>query len=278
MKRLLLILALLVTSSVWAAQQVSLSGKYALSGQSSTNAGAPIVYLQDGWETNNWSGTTGGVTNWGYLQGSPAPSTTGSPVYTGSYAGWLHFDSTNPACDGQVTCSLDAWGVKYFDSAHGFPDPVNHLFVRTRFRWHHTTYPASGLAKKLYYIQPQNANDWRIALTVDPDTRKLYINSGPNNCNGTGFSYEGGPALNADTWYSVKFELQLNGVGTDVFRVWVDGSLILDPSSLDLRGTCQSTPLYGIRVGEQTTRFNSEVFNEDRYLDDAVMQSTDPGD
>ncbi len=277
MKRLLLILALLVTSSVWAAQQVSLSGKYALSGQSSTNAGAPIVYLQDGWETNNWSGTTGGLTNWGYTVGPPA--TSGGTVYAGNYAGWLHFDSTNPACEGQTTCSLDAWGVKYFDAGHGFPYPTpTHIFVRTRFLWHNTVNPPSGLGMKIYYIQAQDNGDWRIAIAVDQSTQKLIAASGDSNCQ-TGWSVgSSGSALSADVWHSIRFELNLLGVGSDVLRMWVDGTLVIDRSDLNIRGTCQSTPLYGIRVGEQCTRTNDEAFNQDRYLDDAVMQSTDPGD
>ncbi len=231
--------------------------------------------FHDYFESNNFAA-------WDYVISSSNFNASVQSVvkHGGTYAAKLHYeacgDSTNPAC-GSSTTSVDGYLVKYTNATNGFSVPQNHLYTRAYFRYHENTAAASNLGRKLYFVQAQNLNDWHFSFAVDQSTQKLRVASGPaTNCGVAGWAQGGTTVLSADTWYSIEMEFNFLGPGSDVFRAWIDGVLEIERTNLDIRGTCQSTPLYAIRVGEQATRINYQVFNEDRYLDDVVMRAIGP--
>ncbi len=114
---------------------------------------------------------------------------------------------------------------------------------------------------------------WTGSGGLPTPTINLAVFVGGSTACGTGsWEKDGIAPLNWDTWYEVEMEVKLNtpGASDGAVNVWVNGALVYTNPATNPRGKCTST-ISNFSFGRQVNRYNMEVVNEYRYLDDIVV-------
>lgn len=233
------------------------------------------------------SGGSGGTEPWGayteVTSNAPTPR-------TGSTGGHIHY--VIPATAGVAHHDENRYFMQLFDANTGYPNGLDHVFVRGYFKAHLNPGAAENnyVQRKLFYLKDASTGGFNLNVVLTSDGHYFRIQNGvtgsfgSNPCAATGpisYSYGwpaprymGPPVWKWDTWYAVELEVQMNtpGVSDGVLSFWVDGTQYLHATGLNLRGTC-SNAWKRIEVGVQTDRQNFDAVDEERYWDDVVMST-----
>jgi hypothetical protein len=197
--------------------------------------------------------------------------------------------SSDTACGGTAQDNNQAV-VRYFDTAHGWPDNngFQHYFVRGYVRFHVNAGAQTDPQRKLFFISGYSGSTKKFdsVFTTNPGGSLNWrwadqVESG--GC--TGFVTKGFDTLGTfllDTWYYVEMENKINdpGLSDGILRIWVAApgntpSLILNQTAFDYMigdPSCGGFPR-AFSVGMQANRTGpkTNIVDEDRYWDDVVI-------
>jgi len=165
-----------------------------------------------------------------------------------------------------------------------------HFFMRgyAYFKAPENGVQGQGAQRKLIWVGDETTaggggGSWDVILNSwesnagAPSTMRLAVLGQGSTCYGSQMVdwMNGVPPLNWDTWYSLEIEVQLNTLTATVpydgiFRVWVNGTKVLDRTDFKVNGNC-TTPFTFFSVGRQTNRYNYQAVDEYRYWDDVEI-------
>jgi hypothetical protein len=257
-------------------------------------AGTPTHLFTDGFESGNfaaWSGAGGWPTNNPFIATSP------SPVHSGTYSYGQHYyicgDPANPAC-GAASQDSNRYLVK-MATDFGQPSGMTHFFMRGYVYFKSPTTPDTVITgRKLIWVGDETSSGgsggiWNIMFSgitgsggaLTPTHQHLTFGSQGAACHGSSPVdwMAGVPPLDFDVWYSLEIEVQTNTPVADpgpfdgIFRVWVDGALVYQNTTIKINGNC-TTPFRYFSVGRQTNRGSYMVVDEYRYWDDVVISTS----
>lgn len=256
------------------AQQVTLSGPFALTGQCSTTAFS-ILYQTDFESedpdlTPTWTGATANAT----LNTNPSFS------YGGTDSGQYYY---NIAAGGSP--SLDSNQYSTWISS----TPQSHFFLRGRvyFKTPEVGLDTFIVQRKLLWFSDSTSSgvsqvDYAIIINSwtgtggSPTPSTIYLSFGGNatGCSGPITSIYDITTMTWDTWYTLEAEIQLNTLGNadGILRIWKNGTQVFSQTDINYRGTCAANVSY-FSVGRQTNRTNSEAIEEYRYWDDVKIST-----
>ena len=262
------------------------------------SAGGATI-LSDGFESGNfaaWDSAGGFPNNNPFIETTVVRS--GTYSYGNSYV--ICGDSTNSAC-GAAHQGMGRYLTKNFTSANGFPNGLDHFFLRGYFRIHINLggTPIIGVGRKLFYWFDSLADTWHgiVAANISSYTFGFGSDLGGQNIEfGTGTLRNNVPCPTSligtcssviynwvpDAWYYLELELQANTPGAfdGLFNVWIQ-KVGVDPipikmlsgTGVSFRGS-QTTGMGLIRIGEQADRQNWQVVDELRYWDDIKISTS----
>ncbi|MHA2343272.1 MAG: DUF2341 domain-containing protein, partial [Candidatus Hodarchaeales archaeon] len=172
------------------------------------NNGSNIFFFYDGFESGNLDGWDGSST------GSAGDSISASTeqVYSETYAAKCQIDDV---ADAQAMVSKD-----FLDEANIYAKV--HIYLD----------PSFSISDRLTAIQfVDTSSGWQniISVTIDDDMT-LYM---WNAVAAEAYGYQQGGTISKGTWHTLDVQVRVAN-GTGVARLWMDGNLEIDNTSLDL--------------------------------------------
>ena len=184
----------------------------------------------------------------------------------------------------------------------------SHFFIRTYIKFHKNADATPGMIgqRKIIYLTPTLANDWRMTIGTDPSGAYWYVVHDDTSCGscgrvevdtarnrtgvaaypsnvGTEDTLASGPAL--DQWMYIEVEVQLNTPGNNdgyerlwVQRIGIDASpvLVIQTHNVNIRHSYRNT-IDRLDLGEQVDWSGGEIIDEERYLDNFAVSGSRMG-
>jgi hypothetical protein len=194
--------------------------------------------------------------------------------------------------------------VKNFDSGNGFPNGLEHFFVRgwVYFPTPLSTGTSNGIQRKVFYLKgpgggPCGDHCWAFVAIADGvvqggnDRLALRAQSSFNDPppGGLVLNWQNLGYVDYDTWYYMEVEVLANsptpgaegtnarGIEDGQLRWWIGTSpsdmtqiMPLSAQAVDIR-LSYTTGISKVEVGRQVDRLNFKPVDEFRYWDDVIV-------
>ena len=167
---------------------------------------------------------------------------------------------------------------RYFEAQVNPPTGYEHLFVRG---YVYVKSPESdgtkGIQRKLWFLAANTFSDFGPFLKLQNgpagDLLLEFVTQcgSPADCTQVAYRASIG-SLEFDRWYAIENEVWLNtpGLSDGVVRVWVDGSLVISSTTVNIRGS-KTTRIARVQPGRQVDRAQFLPVDEYRYWDDVIV-------
>jgi hypothetical protein len=233
--------------------------------------------FEDGSLPSGWDAVTSNVS----INSNP------SFVHSGFYSAQIHYticgDSTNTAC-GAAHQDANRYFSKNFDSTNGFPNGLDHFFLRG-YVYLKSPEPAGTklpIQRKLVYFMENNgAANWSIVLDTFSAASygdRMSVTITTIYAGSSQAIYWDKAFINYDQWYCLELEIKANtpGLSDGVLTLWVNGTQVWQTTTANLRGS-YTTGIGHIKTGDQADRGNYLPVDEYRYWDDIVISTSHIG-
>jgi hypothetical protein len=195
---------------------------------------------------------------------------------TGSAQIYYHICGATDGSCGGASQDLNRYFNKYFNSTNGYPNGLDHLFVRgyVYFKSPEPGGTKDGVQRKIWWWA-DSANAWSFFISSDSANGQIPLRFSTNgNAYVPAYTYWNIATIGYDQWYCLEIEVQLNtpGMSDGLVTLWLNGTQVWQKTGLNLRGS-YTTGIQYTSPGRQVNRYNYNPISEYRYWDDIVMST-----